>query len=199
MNDSLEVKNGIQALTNILSSVWLGDWEQYEKILADMPAELKAELPFHSYYDREEVDLWYQNHFFIPGDHFVSPYFSTYSAQEKGNNEETNKELLCLIGIYEKVGFYYPLEKKIYPDHIGSLNVFLASIMREEITAEKNGDNDYVKQLLELRDEIISKYVLPLQRGLKKAAQNKINNLFLVNFIDFYSDFIEKDVFVLTK
>lgn len=193
LNDSLEVKNGMLALTNIFSSVWLGDWDQYEKILSEMPKELTTELPFHSLYDREEVDLWYQNHFVIPGDHFVSPYFSTYSAEKQGSNEETNKELLCLIGIYEKVGFYFPLEKKLYPDHIASLNVFFGSLMREAITAQTNDDQKYLKQLQEMQAEILNQYLLPLGNGLKNAANNKIYNQFLKEFVDYYADFLEKE------
>ncbi|XJZ28914.1 molecular chaperone TorD family protein [Bacillota bacterium Lsc_1132] len=194
MNDLLEVKNGLLTLTNILSTVWLGDWDQYEKVLSELPDELKKQLPFHSYYKREEVDLWYQNHFDIPGDHFVSPYFSTYSAQEKGNSEETNKELLCLIGTYEKVGFYYPLEKKLYPDHIASLSVFLGSIIREEIQAEKNEDQESLKPLQQMRIEVVEQYLTPLLNGLKNAAETKVHHAFLKEFIAFYSEFIAKEV-----
>lgn len=197
MNDLLEVKSGMLALTNILSSVWLGDWDQYETILQDLPEEIKEQLPFHAHYNREEADLWHQNHFEIPGDYFVSPYYSTYSAKEKEDHEETNKELLCLIGIFEKVGYYYPLEKKMYPDHIGSLNVFLGSILREEIAAEKNEDHGYLKQLQELREEIVAPYLIPLERGIKKAAENKIENQFLKEFISYYAEFIENQTEVL--
>ncbi|MGG5254252.1 molecular chaperone TorD family protein [Neobacillus sp. SM06] len=197
MNELLDVKQGTATLINILSTVWLGDWDQYESIMAKMPDELKAQLPFSTHYDREEVDLWHQNHFTIPADHFVSPYFSTYSSQLSGNKEETNKALLCLIGIFEKVGFYYPLERKLYPDHIGSLTIFVAAILQQEISTEKNQNHDERKQLLDIRSEILNQYVRPLQKGIKMAAQGKIQNLFLKEFINFSAEFFEKEVFDL--
>ena len=193
MNELLDVKQGTATLVNILSTIWLGDWDQYESIIAKMPDDLKAQLPFSSHYNREEVDLWHQNHFTIPADHFVSPYFSTYSSEMSGNKEETNKALLCLIGIFEKVGFYYPLEQKLYPDHIASLNVFLGAILQKEISAEKSDNEEELKRLQEMRSAILNQYIRPLLIGIKNVAKSKIQNLFLTEFINFSADFLEKE------
>ena len=193
MNELLDVKQGTATLINILSTVWLGDWDQYESIMAKMPDELKKQLPFSTHYDREEVDLWHQNHFTIPADHFISPYFSTYSSQLSGNKEETTKALLCLIGIFENAGFYFPLEQKLYPDHVGSLNVFLGAILQKEISAEKHGNEEELQRLQEIRSEILNQYVRPLQKGIKIVAQSRIQNLFLKEFINFSAEFFEKE------
>jgi TorA maturation chaperone TorD len=194
VNETLAESYGMLALINIFSSVWLGDWDQYEKSIAGIPKELLKELPFHGHYQREEVDLWYQNHFFIPGDYFVSPYFSTYASQENRDHEKTNAELLCLIGIYEKMGFYFPLEKKIYPDHIGCLNVFIEGIVREEITSQIKQDQALLNQLNSLREEITDQYLLPLIKGIKKAADKNIQLPFLREIVNFYTEFFKKDI-----
>jgi TorA maturation chaperone TorD len=194
VNETLAESYGMLALINIFSSVWLGDWDQYEKSIAGIPKELLKELPFHGHYQRDEVDLWYQNHFFIPGDYFVSPYFSTYASQENRDHEKTNAELLCLIGIYEKMGFYFPLEKKIYPDHIGCLNVFMEGIVREEITSQIKQDQALLNQLNSLREEITDQYLLPLIKGIKKDADKNIQLPFLREIVNFYTEFFKKDI-----
>lgn len=186
MNALIEERYGKLALANILSAVWFGDWDRYEKIFNEMPDEIKAEFPFHQFYHREQVKLWYDNHFYIPGDYFVSPYFSSYTSEEK--DEDTRRQdLLCLIGIYEKTGFYYPLEKERYPDHLGCLTSFISSALQEEIKALQDGDSDYYGKLVGLEDDIRNNYIVPVLQPLMEQSNKKIDHLFFKTFIKFYA------------
>lgn len=186
MKEMIEERYGKMALTNILSAIWFGDWDRYEKIFNEMSEDLKAEFSFHQFYHREQVKLWYDNHFFIPGDYFVSPYFSSYLAD--GKDEETrSQDLLCLIGIYEKTGFYFPLEKELYPDHLGCLTTFIGSALQEEINALQNDDIPYYEQLVQLEEEIRNKYIIPVLEPLLELSNKKITHKFFKQFLQFYA------------
>lgn len=187
MEPTLEELYGKMALSNILSSVWLGDWKRYEDIFSTMREDVQMNFPFHQHYDREQVKQWYENHFFIPGDYFVSPYFSSYSIGESGDEDARKKDLLCLIGMYEKTGFYYPLEKELYPDHMGCLVAFWGSVIQEQIKASQTGDEEYVKKLAELEGEILNQYILPVLNPLRNHADPKISHSFFKEFLDFFA------------
>ena len=40
MMQAVEELNGSLALANLMSVVWLGDWDRYETIFKEMPVEL---------------------------------------------------------------------------------------------------------------------------------------------------------------
>ncbi|WP_246860876.1 molecular chaperone TorD family protein [Bacillus sp. REN3] len=186
----MEERYGKLAIANLLTSIWFGDWKRYEEIMEDVPEPLQQELSFHSFYKRDEVQLWHDNHFFIPGDHFVSPYFSSYPTNS-GDEEDRRKDLLCLIGLYEKTGFYYPLEQDRFPDHFGSLTAFLSSVMKEEIEAEQEGDSQYLEQLEELEADVLHQYIQPVIRPLLQQAEMKVKHPFFKEFLRFYADMME--------
>lgn len=188
----MEERYGKLALANIMTSIWFGDWDRYEEIMKEVPESVKAELSFHSSYKRDEVQLWHDNHFFIPGDHFVSPYFSSYI--KNGEDEDARRhDLLCLIGLYEKTGFLYPLEKERFPDHFGSLTAFLSSVIQEEIKAEQEGDREYLKQLEELEADVLRQYIQPVIKPMLEIAEGKVKHSFFKEFLGFYGELMNED------
>lgn len=193
MNSMVLELQGKRILANIFTAIWLGNWNQYEKIFKEMPDEMSAEFPFHRFYNRERVELWHENHFSIPGDYFVSPYFSSYSKKEQEEDDTRTKDLLCLIGLYEKTGFYYPLEKDLYPDHIGCLTAFLSSILFEQIKAIQEQDDLYSKTLIDIENEIVNQYIKPVLPRLLKEAKKKVDTPFLKEFLLYYSKMIKND------
>lgn len=193
MMQAVEELNGSLALANIMSVVWLGDWDRYETIFKEMPVELREQFPFHQYFNREEVEIWHENHFFIPGQHFVSPYISSYSSNDGKDIEERRKNLLCLIGIYEKMGFYYPLETNLYPDHIGCIMVFLSSLLQEQIKANQESDEELYGKLDDLKNEILTDFIKPILSPLQKNAMNNIKHPFIHEFIQYFCSTLGKE------
>lgn len=189
-----EERYGQLFLNNILSCVWLGEWDRYEEFFLNMDKELTKNFPFHSYYNREDVMLWHENHFFIPGDYFVSPYFSSYIKKGHDEHEERKKDLLCLIGLYEKVGFLYPLEKEIYPDHFGCLTAFLGSVIQESIKADVEKDEEYKSKLNELKQNVIGRYIFPVLQVLRENAEPKIRHPFFKEFLNFYIQIMTEEI-----
>ncbi len=179
-----EEQYGQLALTNILASVWLGDWDRYEVIFRNMDEGLKLNFPFHADYNREDVELWYENHFFIPGDYFLSPYYSSYIGN-KDDSEERKKNLLCLIGLYEKMGFHFPLEQDIYPDHIGCIMAFIGAIQQEKIKAQ---NNEMMNNLTSIEQEMIMNYILPVVKAMNENVVNKVRTPFFKKFLPYFQE-----------
>ncbi len=193
MKMTKEEQYGQLVLINILSCIWLGEWDRYEELFQNMDDKLKENFPFHSHYDQEDVKLWYENYFFIPGDYFVSPYFSSYIKKGHDEHEERKKDLLCLIGLYEKTGFLYPLEKEIYPDHFGCITAFLGSLIQESIKADVEKDEEYKRKLAELKQFVICNYILPILPTLQKNALTKVKHSFFKEFLSFYIKMMQED------
>ena len=188
----MEERYGKLAIANILTSIWFGEWDRYEEFMKEIPESMQDELSFHSFYKRDEVELWHDNHFFIPGDHFVSPYFSSYP--KNGEDEETRKQdLLCLIGLYEKTGFYFPLEKNHLPDHFGSMTAFLSSVLQAEIKAEQEGDSEYLQQMENIEAEVLTQYIKPVIMPMLALSEAKVKHLFFKEFLSFYADLMRED------
>lgn len=201
----LEESYGRLALWNILSHIWLGEWDEYESYFRDLPLEVKGEFPFHAHYKREEVSLWYDNYFVIPGEYFIPPYFSSYNrgvgsrVSEGGKfegedfQEDAKQDLLCLIGHFERVGYYYPLEKNVYPDHFGSLAGFMVAAIREEIQAISNGDSARSDEMKALQEEIFTKYLIPVENKLKIFAKGKTKHPFFQTFLSYYHTAVQQE------
>lgn len=192
MSELIEERYGKLALTNILASIWTGDWDRYESIFAEMSEDVKKQFPFQPYYNREQIELWYENHFFIPGDYFVSPYFSSYTQDGK-DEESRRQDLLCLIGIYEKVGFYYPLEQDRYPDHLGCLTYFISSTLQEQIKALQNEDESYYNEIVQLENKIRNEYIVPILDELIEQSNKKIRHQFFKEFLNFYKEVMQTE------
>ena len=190
---TMEELKGSLALANIMSVIWLGDWERYENIFAEMPIELREQFPFHKYYTQDEVAIWHENHFFIPGEYFISPYFSSYTSNRGQDAEERRKSLLCLIGHYEKMGFYFPLEKQLYPDHIGCIMVFVSSLLQEQIKAKHDSDEELYLQLDELKSEILTDFIEPILSQLQKNMLNNAKHPFINEFLQYFCRSLDKE------
>ncbi|UYZ22810.1 molecular chaperone TorD family protein [Mesobacillus jeotgali] len=188
----MEERYGKLAIANIMTSIWLGDWDTYEAFMNDVPEGMRKELSFHSLYNRDEVQLWYDNHFFIPGDHFVSPYFSSYTKNNE-DEEARRHELLCLIGLYEKTAFYFPLQQDRLPDHFGSMTAFMSSILQGEIKAEQEGGREHLQQLEEIEAEMLTRFIRPVLKPLLENAELKIKHPFFIEFLGFYAEMMSEE------
>ena len=73
--------------------------------MSQLPENLSEEFPFHQYYNREEISLWDDNHFKIPGAYVIPPYLSSYNDRGVEAQENSRQDVLCLIGEYEKFCF----------------------------------------------------------------------------------------------
>lgn len=177
-----EEQLGLLALTNIMSSVWLGDWDTYEAIFEKMDDNLKAYFPFHNEYERENVKLWHDNHFSIPGRFFIPPYYSAYKRKNE-HEEEKKKKLLCLIGNYEERGYYFPLQQQLYPDHIGCMIGFIGAIQKEKLRLLDLNEFDEVNSLKELELDVAKNYVWPLLHSIRQRGAFK--HPFFEKFLDF--------------
>lgn len=187
-----EEQYGRLALTNIFTTVWMGDWNRYETIFDNMNGSLQEGFPFHSEYNRKQVLLWHENHFLIPGDYFVSPYFSSY-MDINSDVEERKKNLLCLIGMYEKMGFYFPLEQELYPDHIACLTALIAALQQERIKALEHNEYQVNEQLAQLEQEIAVTYILPTIKSMQKISDAKLKHPFFKEFLTFYSETMKEE------
>lgn len=185
MEVSIEERYGNMTLMNIFTSVWLGDWDLYDELFINMPDEIKNQFPFQSHYDREQVALWHENYFAIPGDFFVPPYYTAYQENQE-NMEEWKHSLLGLIGMYEKFGFYYPLEKEKYPDHIGCMTAFISSSIDAQIKAYHSRDFESITLLDKVQEEMLINYIEPTLLPLLNVAENKIEHPFFKEFLRFY-------------
>lgn len=186
-----EEQSGQLVLTNILGAVWLGDWSRYEEIFEQMPETVKENFPFHMHYERENVALWHENYFQIPGDYFISPYYSSY-LNKKDGGEEGKHDLLCLISMYEKLGFYFPLERSLYPDHVGCLTAFLGAILQEKIAVDEEQDIELYQFLFDLEKEISSKFIQPVIENMHQNSVQRIEHPFFAKFLQFNFDVMQE-------
>lgn len=192
MEEKMLESQGRFKLFNLFSAIWLGDWELYEQIVQELPDEILTDIPFHAHYDKEQVSLWYENYFMIPDQYFVPLYFSHYVKSLKGD-EAVKQDLLCLIGMYEEMGFYYPLEKEKYPDHIGCTTAFFTATIRAEIKAYQKQDHEDLLTLNKLQLKIYNDYIHPNLVGVLKGAKNKIQDPFFNEFISYFQDMLESE------
>lgn len=191
MQPTIEETYGKLVLTQLFTHVWFGDWDEYEKAIEQLPEELIQAFPFHKHYDREETSLWHENYFSIPGPYFVPPYLSSYTEKTEGEQEKVKQDLLYLIGAFDKVGFYYPLEKEEFPDHIGSLTAFIAAAAKKEVEAAKDNDSELFQQMNELQQEIYESYLKIAIREMWNHYSEHIQDPFFKEFIPFYMHAME--------
>lgn len=186
MLDTIEETYGKLVLIQLFTHVWFGDWDRYEESIEKLPNDLIEAFPFHKFYDRKETELWHDNYFSIPGPYFIPPYLSSYASKADEDQEKTKQELLYLIGAFDKVGFYYPLEMGEFPDHIGSLTAFISAAVKEEIKAREAKDNDHAEEMINLQQEIYNSYLGTAIHQLWGSYKDKINDPFFKEFMPFY-------------
>ncbi|WP_284139152.1 MULTISPECIES: molecular chaperone TorD family protein [unclassified Virgibacillus] len=198
MLPTLEEAYGKQLLSHIFTHIWLGDWDKYEETMQQLPDQLALEFPFHKHYDRESTALWRDNYFSIPGDYFIPPYLSTYQDKSEEDDQEAKQSLLCLIGAFDRIGFYYPLEKEEFPDHIGSITAFIAAATNEEVKAIQANDEELLQQLQNVQHEMYQDHLAPALQALWKTNHQKLSDPFFQAFLPYYMDQMEALVQVPT-
>ncbi|NBJ68711.1 MULTISPECIES: molecular chaperone TorD family protein [Clostridia] len=185
---------GKLVLTQLFTHIWYGDWDKYEQIVNQLPKNLVDQFSFHTFYAREETKIWHENYFSIPGKYFIPPYMSSYRGKSENEEVDTKQDLLCLIGVYEKMGFYYPIEREAFPDHIGSLTAFITATLKEEMAALEEGDGNLANQLTNVRKELYDHYLVPCLNAIWRQHQNKFSDPFFRAFIPYYIETMEEVV-----
>lgn len=183
--------HGKLLLSQLFTNIWLGEWDNYEQTISQLPDEITLNLPFHSHYDQREVKLAYENYFVIPGEYFVPPYVSAYYGKSESEQQTARQDLLCLIGAYEKVGYYYPAEIDELPDHIGSIIGFITALLREEIKATNENDTHLVTDIKKIQREVYEDYLRPGLNKMEKPLQITIDDSFFKNFMPFFYESLE--------
>lgn len=174
-------------LSDLFTSIWFGNWDEYESIISRLPVELVRNLPFHKHYDREETALWRDNHFLIPGPYFIPPYLSSYFGKTEEEQDEARQDVLCLIGEFDKLGFYYPLEQNEFPDHFGSVTAFITAALKEEVEASQSGDAELVEQLRTVQHEVYNTYLAKGIHKMLETCMSRLTDPFFKTFIPFYA------------
>ncbi|WP_217585776.1 molecular chaperone TorD family protein [Lentibacillus saliphilus] len=185
---TLEETYGKLLLSELFTSVWFGHWDDYEAVIGRLPEELVAELPFHEHYNREDTALWRDNYFQVPGDYFIPPYLSSYFGKGEEEQEQAKQDVLCLIGEFDKLGFYYPLEQGEFPDHFGSVTAFLTAAVKEEIKALEANDETLAEKLLTMQHNVYDTY---MKQGIEKMlahGETKWADPFFKEFLPFYGE-----------
>lgn len=183
---TLDEVYGRLLLSDLFTSVWFGNWQEYEDIISKLPEALIDNLPFHKYYDPEETALWRDNYFQIPGPYFIPPYLSSYFGKSEEEQEKGRQDVLCLVGEFDKLGFYYPLEQDEFPDHFGSMTAFITAALKEEIKAVQSEDLELVEQVKMAQ---LNVYNLYLAKGAEKMliqSEGKLADPFFKEFLPFY-------------
>lgn len=182
---------GKLVLSQLFTHIWYGDWEKYEETIGHLPAEMTDNLPFHQFYEPKDVKLAHENFFVIPGDYFIPPYVSSYYGKTEEEQQIARQDLLCLIGAYEKVGYYYPIENDELPDHIGSITGFLTALLQEEIKAYERGDQQLVKEVKQLQREVYHDYLKFALEKMEQSYKQKVDDQFFEHFLLYYKEILE--------
>lgn len=192
MTETLEETYGQLLLSQLFTHIWFGNWEEYELTIDKLPVHLREEFPFHKHYNRDVTELWHDNYFNIPGVYFIPPYISSYGEKTEEAANKSRQDLLCLIGTFDKLGFYYPLEQNEFPDHIGSLTAFVAAALAEETKALEQNDQQLASDLRDSREELYFTYIKPNIQKMWKHNKRKLADPFFKQFIPFYIDSMEE-------
>lgn len=191
LHEEVEEVYGKLLLGELFRCVWFGHWDHYETIISGLPEELIENIPFHQYYDREETALWRDNYFQIPGPYFIPPYLSSYYGESAEDQEEARQEVLCLVGEFDKLKFYYPLEQDEFPDHFGSMTAFITAALKEEVKAIEVGDTELQEQLQEVQQRVYTSYLRKGIQTMRQTCDEEAFEPFFRSFIPFFAESME--------
>lgn len=184
--ESLTERYGQLLLCQLFTQVWYGNWDEFEETIEQLPRELQDQFPFYKVYNREETEVWHENYFEIPGEYFIPPYLSSYQTDAINADHEMKEDLIHLITTFDKLGFYYPLEKDQFPDHIGSLTAFITATLAEEIKALQQSEVELIQQLQEIKEDIYKKYLKPAIERMWAENKHKVSDPFFEKFIPYF-------------
>src|SRR5690625_174329 len=182
-------------LTQLFTNIWYGHWDKYEETIEHLPIEMAHDLPFHPFYEPRKVKLAHENYFVIPGEYFIPPYVSSYYGKSEEEQQVARQDLLCLVGAYEKVGYYYPIEHDELPDHIGSITGFMTALLQEEINAHRKDDQELFKEIKNLQHEVYDDYLKTALDKINKYYSQKIDDPFFKRFLPFYTETMEMIIY----
>lgn len=182
-------------LSQLFTNIWLGEWDKYEQTISQLPNEITDHLPFHSHYVPREVKLAHENYFIIPGEFFIPPYVSAYYGKSEEEQQVARQDLLCLVGAYEKVGYYYPVEIDELPDHIGSIIGFITALLQEEIKAADQNDPKVNASIKKLQQEVYEDYLRPALNKMKNPLEKTIDDSFFKYFLPYFNETMEMIIY----
>lgn len=178
-------------LTQLFTNIWYGDWKIYENTLSSLPKERTNNLPFHPFYDPKAVKLAYEKHFVRPGEYFISPYVSSYYEKNEEKQLKARQDLLYLIGAYEKIDYYYPIEKDELPDHFGSVTGFITALLQQEIKAHEQNDRKLIAEIKQLQRDTYDDYLKAAIIKMEQYFNQMVDNQFFEHFLPYYIEILE--------
>jgi hypothetical protein len=97
-----------------------------------------------------------------------------------------------LIGEFDLLGFYYPLEQDAFPDHFGSMTAFITAILREEIKAVKAGNIGLLEKLQEIRNRVYTSYLKNGIQSMLVQCKDRLADPFFQAFMPFFQSQMEE-------
>lgn len=171
--ETIHELKGKQFVYGIFSALLLGQVERYRQVMENLPVDIRRQFPFHQDFEEEKVAAAYDNLFVVPGDYYIPPYYSSYAGQYKDNELEIREHLLCLIGLFERFGFYYPIEQEQLPDHIAMFFSFMQASLALEEKAWTDNDEKLAGQAQQLQKRFLDEFLHPWVPVLLSQVQKQ--------------------------
>lgn len=188
--ETIDELKGKQFVYGLFSAILLGQFQRYRQMMEELPEEMRAQFPFHQHYDEEEVSLAYDNLFVIPGEFYIPPYYSSYAGSYNDNELEIRENHLCLIGLFERFGFYDPIEQEQLPNHIAMFFSFMQASLALEVKAWTDNDEELAGQAQQLQKRFLDEFLHPWVPMLLSQVQKQEISLFFQKWGNFAQEYL---------
>lgn len=120
------------------------------------------------------------------------PYGSFYTSEDQMVNSGTENPVYTF---YRKYGFDVELDKArvVSADHIGVEFEFLMNLVKSELEAAQNGQEEYASQIRLVEKEFISEHLLPLCLMFLPALLDASKNPFYKDVAEIALEFLLSD------
>ncbi|WP_280772274.1 TorD/DmsD family molecular chaperone [Salipaludibacillus daqingensis] len=136
----------------------------------------------------EELQIQYDNLFFIPGSYYVPPYLGKYACE---NDSEGEQQLLeKLAALYNSTGFITFAEKKyLRHDHLGHLLMFqhFLLLQRKEVVEEE------VHVIGTILRDVLETILVPSFGKFEQKVSKSIKKGFYLDAVRLIHQFIDQE------
>ncbi|AOM84104.1 TorD/DmsD family molecular chaperone [Salisediminibacterium beveridgei] len=137
----------------------------------------------------DEVQMQYDNLFFIPGPCYAPPYVSFYLDLAK---EGQNAAVHSLSGCYERFGFLdYAHGTGVRHDHIGTVFMFLHYLLQRSVEAESETIREEAEAMYEV---MLEDYLRPMFGDFEKEVSTRMIRGFYRDLVQSAHLLIEDEV-----
>lgn len=171
--EAIHELKGKQFVYGLFSAILLGQVERYDQVMRELPVDIRKQFPFYQDFEKEKVTAAYDNLFVVPGDYYIPPYYSSYAGLYYDNELDLNENHLCLIGLFERFGFYDPIEQEQLPDHIAMFFSFMQASLALEVKAWTDDDEELAKQAQQLQKRFLNEFLHPWASVLLSQVQKQ--------------------------